>query len=261
MRFICAVVLPVLLIYTLVDQFSRWLDTGVLTFTLGLQASVPVTHLLNLAYQMLPLIIAVLIFLYDVDDAGLGSVPLAGWPSATTILSLLLLSIGLLACLPNELGFLCRGLIVLRTFTFTLTSRDKVEKAKKRVQSSAQANPKQQKKPDLKPEGVTLCSVCKQESLYMVCKDCEKEYQAELQRVRTQLYRAKSANLPATLTLAEWLNTLKRFHHKCAYCQVKPYEVLEHYIPIIRGGGTTAENCVPACFTCNSQKSSKEPGL
>jgi 5-methylcytosine-specific restriction endonuclease McrA len=29
---------------------------------------------------------------------------------------------------------------------------------------------------------------------------------------------------------------------------------VEHFIPISHGGGTTADNCVPACSACNFKK-------
>jgi 5-methylcytosine-specific restriction endonuclease McrA len=105
---------------------------------------------------------------------------------------------------------------------------------------------------------VPRCSLCKQESQYEICLDCERLFQGERQRVRSQIMRAKQAGTPATLTLQEWLETLAIFHGRCAYCH-GPYQVLEHYIPIVAGGGTTKENCVPACISCNSKKSGKHP--
>lgn len=102
------------------------------------------------------------------------------------------------------------------------------------------------------------CSICHEESQYDVCLACEKKFKGERHRVRAQILRAKQNNVPATLTLVEWIELLAIFHWKCAYCH-GPYELLEHYVPITQGGGTTAENCVPACFSCNSKKSNKHP--
>lgn len=115
------------------------------------------------------------------------------------------------------------------------------------------------------------CSICEQkvieDTILHICSLCLTTYQAEAQKVKVHLYRAKKAKVPATLTLVEWLTTLKRFEYKCAYCQERPYEILEHYIPIptkqngdvITQGGTTVNNCVPACRSCNSQKGGKQP--
>jgi 5-methylcytosine-specific restriction endonuclease McrA len=102
------------------------------------------------------------------------------------------------------------------------------------------------------------CTICLKESIYEVCLACETRFRGERQRVRAQILRAKQHEVPATLTLKEWLDTLENFHWRCAYCHGK-YEVMEHYIPVTQGGGTTAENCVPGCYKCNSKKSDSHP--
>ena len=81
----------------------------------------------------------------------------------------------------------------------------------------------------------------------------------ERRRVQTQNYRALQAGLPATLTLEEWLQTLADFNGLCAYCMERHFEHLEHFIPIDAGGGTTVDNCVPACGRCNYSKGSDDP--
>lgn len=80
----------------------------------------------------------------------------------------------------------------------------------------------------------------------------------EEKRVRLQNKRAQRVRLLATLTLEQWLETLNHFGWKCAYCKGR-YVVLEHFIPIIHGGGTTWDNCVPACPRCNAIKMSWNP--
>jgi hypothetical protein len=72
------------------------------------------------------------------------------------------------------------------------------------------------------------------------------------QRLRGQNQRAKQAAVKHDLTMEQWLETLKYFDYKCAYCG-GPYEVIEHYLPIHQAG-TTASNCVPACLHCNMMK-------
>ena len=81
----------------------------------------------------------------------------------------------------------------------------------------------------------------------------------ERHRVQTQNYRASQLGLPATLTLEEWLQTLADFNGLCAYCMERRFEHLEHFIPIDAGGGTTIDNCVPACERCNYSKGSDDP--
>jgi 5-methylcytosine-specific restriction endonuclease McrA len=77
--------------------------------------------------------------------------------------------------------------------------------------------------------------------------------------VRQHLTRASKRDLPATLTVDQWLVTLKDFGGRCAYCYEKPYQVLEHFIPLELGGGTTVDNCVPACRSCNLTKGPWSP--
>lgn len=78
-------------------------------------------------------------------------------------------------------------------------------------------------------------------------------------RLKSHLYRASGEGLPATLTMPEWRRTLADFHDRCAYCGSAAVDVLEHFVPISRGGGTTPGNCLPACEPCDSRKAGKRP--
>jgi len=90
----------------------------------------------------------------------------------------------------------------------------------------------------------------------------------EAHRVRANVRRAVAAGQAATLTLEEWLNKLDLYDWLCAYCGGS-YEELEHYVPLAYDGeptadlaydrGTTVDNCVPACASCNDVKGSKHP--
>jgi len=71
--------------------------------------------------------------------------------------------------------------------------------------------------------------------------------------------RAKRAGLLSTLTLEQWMQTLAFFSGKCAYCLERPYQAMEHFIPLRLGGGTTFDNCIPACKQCNSLKQGLHP--
>lgn len=110
-----------------------------------------------------------------------------------------------------------------------------------------------------------MCPVCSARLIvdahYQLCQECKSKYASEIQRVRVQRYRTKRLALATTLTASEWINTLQSFHFLCAYCQVKPYAVLDHIMPVSKGGGTTKENCVPACVHCNGQKHAIHPEL
>ncbi len=93
-----------------------------------------------------------------------------------------------------------------------------------------------------------------------LCAACNTEENLrELGRVRQHLARARALNLPATLTLRQWLAAIAYFGRLCAYCQAQSYSDLDHVLPLAAGGGTTAANCVPACSRCNSSKGSSQP--
>ena len=78
----------------------------------------------------------------------------------------------------------------------------------------------------------------------------------EYERVQEQVVRARYLQARATLTLAEWLTTVVHFHWRCAYCQEKPFQVLHHFTPRSQGG-TSFDNCVPACYSCTRSKVQK----
>ncbi len=70
--------------------------------------------------------------------------------------------------------------------------------------------------------------------------------------------RARKLNLPATLTNAQWQETLELCNHKCVYCGA-PWEHQDHFIPLSKGGGYIVNNILPACGSCNSKKGTLDP--
>ncbi|MBK1830721.1 HNH endonuclease [Verrucomicrobiaceae bacterium R5-34] len=57
-------------------------------------------------------------------------------------------------------------------------------------------------------------------------------------------------------------NVFLRDHHTCQYChQVFPERELnlDHVVPRDKGGGTSWENIVTSCFSCNNRKANKLP--
>lgn len=71
----------------------------------------------------------------------------------------------------------------------------------------------------------------------------------ELDRVEAHLQRARTLGAEATLTLVDWLTTLDHFNWRCSYCESKEFRVMSHFLSLPLGG-TTPENCVPACYAC-----------
>lgn len=67
--------------------------------------------------------------------------------------------------------------------------------------------------------------------------------------------RARSRALPHTLTVEQWKAIVAAYKGRCAYCGVKTERLTQdHVIPVVKGGGYTADNIVPACLTCNDKK-------
>jgi hypothetical protein len=79
---------------------------------------------------------------------------------------------------------------------------------------------------------------------------------SESERLNRHLQLSAKAGYRADLTLDQWKTTLEHFCYSCAYCG-GIYEIIEHYIPSSRRGGTTVSNCVPACLCCNAAKDNK----
>jgi hypothetical protein len=72
--------------------------------------------------------------------------------------------------------------------------------------------------------------------------------------IKSALGRARARRLEATLTNEEWNATLTFFERRCAYCCRKVWCLVDHVTSLDRGGGTTRNNCLPACGSCNRYK-------
>jgi hypothetical protein len=72
----------------------------------------------------------------------------------------------------------------------------------------------------------------------------EKEMYSWLTRIGDRVWQAREralqTNLPATLTVKQWLRTLEHFKWKCAYCGQRLGIIIEHFIPLPLAG-TTAD--------------------
>jgi hypothetical protein len=92
-----------------------------------------------------------------------------------------------------------------------------------------------------------------------LCPTCNPLWWREYPYVNVSLNRARKKGMKADLTVSQWLMTMFYFKHLCAYCQKRESNVLEHFLPIELGGGTTKSNCVPACGSCNALKRGDHP--
>jgi 5-methylcytosine-specific restriction endonuclease McrA len=86
-----------------------------------------------------------------------------------------------------------------------------------------------------------------------------KTRETEQEIIKCHLDRARAAGLPATLTQEEWIETLDYYAWQCAYCKRNKYMSMDHFIPIILKGGTTQQNVVPSCKSCNAKKGRFHP--
>lgn len=48
------------------------------------------------------------------------------------------------------------------------------------------------------------------------------------------------------------------FNDRCAYCGISEKLAIDHFIPLIKGGGDCISNIVPACRQCNSSKNNRD---
>lgn len=78
-------------------------------------------------------------------------------------------------------------------------------------------------------------------------------------RIKGHERKAKISQLPYDLVESDWLECLKYFDNKCAYCG-ESSDILEqdHVIPVSMGGGYTVKNIIPACLPCNRSKHSED---
>lgn len=54
-------------------------------------------------------------------------------------------------------------------------------------------------------------------------------------------------------------NVMIRDNNTCVYCGSQHDLTVDHMIPVSRGGETSFENCVTACWECNNKKDNRTP--
>ena len=93
-----------------------------------------------------------------------------------------------------------------------------------------------------------------------ICSECIPfSEDVERQRIKPHNGAARKHGRQGTLTIEQWLQTIRDFDYKCAYCQEKRFDTLDHFIPFRYGGDTSSLNCVPACHSCNASKGPYHP--
>ena len=88
-----------------------------------------------------------------------------------------------------------------------------------------------------------------QDGLKNICKLCINLKNHSKRVVQRELKPAQ------IVTAQEWTDKLKAYKYCCAYCGKNGDElVIEHIIPISKGGSHTIDNIVPAHLACNTRK-------
>lgn len=102
---------------------------------------------------------------------------------------------------------------------------------------------------------IVVCQRCGKESEHMakgLCTSCY--YYENNGRKYNHIRNSRENGVPATLTSEEWDDILRDADYSCIYCGETENITQDHWLPLSRGGGYTAENIVPACKSCNSRK-------
>lgn len=69
--------------------------------------------------------------------------------------------------------------------------------------------------------------------------------------------RALKHNAIGKITTNEWIELCNKYENKCLCCGSTGKLVLDHIIPLIKGGTNTIDNAQPLCKSCNSKKNVK----
>ena len=106
---------------------------------------------------------------------------------------------------------------------------------------------------DFEARGCIVCGngfFVENHQLHTTCSsECSVINERATERLRKNRRKARKKQLPATLTAAEWADTLECFEYGCAYCGA-PWEHQDHLVPVAKNGGYVRENVVPRRIYC-----------
>jgi 5-methylcytosine-specific restriction endonuclease McrA len=83
--------------------------------------------------------------------------------------------------------------------------------------------------------------------------------EGKISKANTQ-HKRRSQKKDGKITLAEWNTIKKQQHFRCYWCKVKFKDeelIMDHVIPLSKGGLHDASNIVASCQSCNSSKHDK----
>lgn len=68
---------------------------------------------------------------------------------------------------------------------------------------------------------------------------------------------SRSVRMYASLFTRDMRKKMLNSDSQCSYCGTKDSLVIDHIIPVMKGGRNIPENCQVLCSSCNRQKSDK----
>lgn len=81
----------------------------------------------------------------------------------------------------------------------------------------------------------------------------------EGRRRRQAARKALAKGNGGRISKEEWQGIIDAANGRCLYCGTRAKLVMDHFVPINRGGATVQDNMIPCCRSCNSKKGAKEP--
>ena len=77
-------------------------------------------------------------------------------------------------------------------------------------------------------------------------------------KVNTQARRARELNATGFTTDQQLADRMAYYGFQCIYCS-GPFEHVDHFVPLVRGGSNWPANLVPSCSDCNWSKNGRDP--
>lgn len=92
-------------------------------------------------------------------------------------------------------------------------------------------------------------------NFYVCSADCYQRVMHSCRQLKNLRARTYAKSCSYSLTLKQWMYAQRYFHFRCAYCQKETSPLtVDHVIPLLYQGASSADNCVPSCYACNNKK-------
>lgn len=89
------------------------------------------------------------------------------------------------------------------------------------------------------------------------CHGEKSPYDSPVHPVDAQNMRAKRMRASGMLTKDGWKSILEEHDYACVICGTKDNIVIDHIVPLSKGGTNTLDNVQPLCISCNSVKGNR----